>query len=55
MGKKMLVACNIIAGVVFLIAGIGNLLHGTKWLGVVLLICGPLQFLGAWANWKRDI
>lgn len=48
MGKKMLVACN-------MIAGIGNLEHGTKWLGVVLLICGPLQFLGAWANWKRDI
>lgn len=55
MGKKTLVVCNVLAGIGFLIAGIGNLLHGTKWLGALFLICGPLQFLNGWLNWKRKI
>ena len=55
MGKKTLVVCNVLAGIGFLIAGIGNLLHGTKWLGALFLICGPLQFLNGWLNWKREI
>lgn len=55
MSKKILVSLNVIAGVGFIIAGVGNLLHGTKWIGAAFLVCSLLQFVSAYLNWRREI
>lgn len=51
--KRFLIICNIVAAVCFVIAGIGNLLHGKAWLGIAFVICAVLQCISAIANYRN--
>ncbi|MGM9941755.1 MAG: hypothetical protein ACI32N_07205 [Bulleidia sp.] len=48
--KRTLVICNLVAAAGFTVAGIGNMLHGKTWIGVMFLVCALLQCVSALAN-----